>query len=104
MKIRFDRVSCLQKIGIINGVARSRPVDEDNPQGTLVGLLGAWLWKHDPEQYAIDNYDKALAHLQDGTTFHNTNVPRGYVHTPWTIDELLDPKKAEEIWLARDWN
>lgn len=89
---------------MINGVARSRPVDEDNPQGTLVGLLGAWLWNHDPEQYAIDNYDKALAHLQDGTTFQNTNVPRGYVHTPWTIDELLDPKKAEEIWLAGSWN
>lgn len=104
MIIRFDRVSCLQKIGIINGVARSRPVDEDNPQTTHAGLLGAWIWKHDPEQYAIENYYEALAHLRDGTKFQNTNVPRGYVHTPWTIDELLDPQKAEEIQLAENWD
>ena len=68
-----------------------------------IGLLGAWLWTHDPEQYAIDNYAMALAHVRDDTSFKNTNVPDGYVHKPWTIDELLDPVKADEIRKNEKW-
>ncbi|KAJ5082899.1 hypothetical protein N7532_011942 [Penicillium argentinense] len=76
-KLRFERVSLLQKIGILNALSRSLPADEEEPKAAHAGLLGAWRWKHDPEKYAIDNYGKALEHLNNGAPFQNTNLPRG---------------------------
>lgn len=83
---------------------RTRSADAQASQAKPVGLLGAWIWKHDPEQYAIDNYNKALAHLTSGSPFHNTNTPPGYVPKPWSIDELLKAKESGEGFpLEGDW-
>ncbi|KAL1886694.1 hypothetical protein Plec18167_000628 [Paecilomyces lecythidis] len=102
-KLRFERVACLQKLGIVNHETRQRSSDADAKQARPIGLLAAWALQHNPEQYAVENYEKALAHLLDGKTFQNTNIPPGYVYKPWTIGELLSLKKSgKEIELGWD--
>lgn len=88
---------------MINHELRNRSSDANASQTKIVGLLGSWIWSHDPERYAFENYDEVLAHLKDGTPFQNTNIPPGYVYKPWTIEELLQAKdNGKEIEL--DWN
>ena len=48
-----------------------------------------WIFTHDPEQYAIDNYAKAAVCVMDGMEFDNTNIPSGHVPTLWTMEEVL---------------
>ncbi|KAJ5296099.1 hypothetical protein PENANT_c021G02786 [Penicillium antarcticum] len=105
-KLRFERVACLQKLGIFNQESRHRSVNSGNlSQSKSKGLLAAWIWRHDPERYAVENYVKVLAHLVDGMPFSNTNTPPGHVYKPWTIDELLSAKeRGEEIELDGDWD
>jgi hypothetical protein len=63
------------------------------------------MWRHDPEKYARDNYRAALAHLQTGADFVNTNIPRGHVHEDWTVDELMAKiEKGEPIEFDGDWS
>jgi hypothetical protein len=102
---RFERVACLQKLGIVNQESRHRVVTSNNvKQSKSKGLLGTWIWRHDPERYAIENYEKALMHLVEGTPFSNTNIPPGHVYQPWTIDELLSASgRGEKIVLDGDW-
>jgi hypothetical protein len=102
---RFERVACLQKAGIVNHELRNRSSNADVSQTKPVGLLGSWIWSHDPERYAIDNYDSVLAHLMVGAPFKSTNIPPGHVYKPWTIDELLQAKDSgKEIELDGDWD
>ncbi|KAI1774425.1 FAD binding domain protein [Hypoxylon cercidicola] len=51
--------------------------------------VGSWVLKHDPEQYALDNYGNCVNHLVAGAPFGNTNMPPGYVFKPWTVRQLL---------------
>ncbi|KAJ5809706.1 uncharacterized protein N7503_001924 [Penicillium pulvis] len=103
-KLRFERVACLQLLGVLNHEMRQRSSDAKTSQAKPVGLLGTWIWQHDPEQYAIANYSKALANLDIGSPFDNTNIPAGYVYQPWTIDELLKSMEVgEEIVLKGNW-
>ncbi|KAJ5621696.1 hypothetical protein N7528_006479 [Penicillium herquei] len=103
-KLRFERVSCLQLLGVVNQELRQRSVNAQASQTKPVGLLGAWIWEHDPEQYAIENYEKAMKNLADGFPFQNTNTPRGYNYHPWSLDELLkDKEMGKEIVLEGDW-
>jgi hypothetical protein len=88
----------LQKLGVVNqeSFQRSDPdilVGNTQPRG-IRALLASWVWNHDPEKYAIENYDKAVAFLLENFPFNNTNIPRGHVYKPWTLDELLDIKEA----------
>ena len=55
-----------------------------------------WLIKHDPEQYAYDNYGKAVDYLSSGAPFQNTNIPPGLVYQPWSIDQFLGPESEKE--------
>ncbi len=61
---------------------------KQNPD-LLKAKYGYWIWSHDAEKYAYDNYDKAAQHILEGTPFTNTNIPPDYVYKPWTIDEAL---------------
>ncbi|KAJ5777658.1 hypothetical protein N7520_000904 [Penicillium odoratum] len=91
-------------LGVLNHEIRNRSANAKVSQTKPVGLLGTWIWQHDPEQYAIENYTSALAHLAGGSAFHNTNIPPGYVYQPWTIDGLLKAlEMGEEIVLDGDW-
>jgi hypothetical protein len=67
-------------------------------------MMGRWIWAHDAEQYAYDNYDAALSHLLTGTPFRNTNIPPGYDYIPWTIQELFELINARKpIEFEGDW-
>ena len=61
---------------------------EKEPENANIGFfkIGRWVWAHDPEEYAHDNYDACLASLKDGKTFANTNVPPGHVYRPWSLE------------------
>lgn len=91
--LRFERVSCLQAFGVVNR-EKSRggpPKDRSKtiPSNKKDGHASRWILGHNPAQYALDNYHQALAHLELGTEFKNTNVPPGMIYAPWTIDDLL---------------
>jgi hypothetical protein len=92
-------------LGIVNQESRHRAVTSKSVnQSKSQGLLGTWIWRHDPEQYATENYEKALIHLTEGSPFSNTNIPSGHIYQPWTIDELLSAsERGEEIVLDGDW-
>ncbi|KAJ3498615.1 hypothetical protein NLG97_g978 [Lecanicillium saksenae] len=67
-------------------------------------MPGSWLFDHDPEAYARDNYDKALAHLVDGTPFQNTNKPANIEYQPWTIEGLMEAQeRGKRTILDGDW-
>lgn len=104
-KLRFERTSCLQLLGVLNHSLRNRSANADKSQTKPIGILGSWIWKHDPERYAIENYVKALAHVKDGSEFTNTNIPPGHSYRPWTIDEILNAKETgKAVELDGDWD
>jgi len=103
--LRFERVSCLQAFGVVNrSKASTKAKDGEDPKKKLV-RVGKWMLEHDPERYAWENYHQALAHLEHGTPFQNTNTPKGLVYKPWTIEGLLEAQgRGEATILDGDWN
>ena len=102
--LRFERVSCLQAFGVVNHNRNATPAADKSAAKKNQVHIGKWMLEHDPEQYAIENYQSALAHLQTGAAFKNTNIPPGVVYTPWTIDGLLEAQaKGEPTVLDGDW-
>ena len=66
---------------------------------------GKWIWSHDAEMYAYENYGKAFLHLTTGVPFVNTNIPPGYTCNPWTITDVLDkPEVGESLLSIGDWS
>lgn len=49
----------------------------------------AWLLGHDARNYAKENFEAVIHHLQEGTPFTSKNVPEGHVHEEWTVEMLL---------------
>ena len=75
-----------------------------NPNA-LKPRYGSWIWKHDPEQYAIESYEKVAGSLKTGQEWMNTNIPPGYVPRPWSIDELiLLQEQGKPIVLEGNWD
>ncbi|KAJ0420300.1 hypothetical protein BJY00DRAFT_313239 [Aspergillus carlsbadensis] len=56
----------------------------------------AWLNGHDAAQYARDNYDAVMSHVIKGTDFVSTNLPDGYRHEEWTIEDMLS-KEGQQV-------
>ncbi|ROV99182.1 hypothetical protein VPNG_08236 [Cytospora leucostoma] len=66
---------------------------------------GWWIWGHDPERYAYENYSKAFRSLVDGTPFENTNIPRGYHYKPWTLKDITNAlEQGEKLKFEGDWS
>ncbi|KAJ4027803.1 hypothetical protein NW752_000048 [Fusarium irregulare] len=89
--LRFERVSCAQKMGFKNREIFHNTdwnAVAENPQ-ILGKVAGDWLLRHDSEQYAYENYSKCAGHLLKGMPFQNTNAVPGYTYKPWTVKELL---------------
>ncbi|KAK8117031.1 uncharacterized protein PG998_005312 [Apiospora kogelbergensis] len=107
-KLRFERVSCCQKLGFVNLAKRSNGDAKTTNAKTTKDLKpeqGRWLWKHEPEKYVYENFAKALDHVQEGAPFQNTNIPPGYVHEEWFVDELMARvEKNEPLDLGGDWS
>jgi hypothetical protein len=71
----------------------------------LKAKYGYWIWSHDAEKYAYENYDKASENLLNGTQFTNVNIPPGYVYKPWKVEELLAMQQAGKIPVDQgDWS
>ncbi|KIW21072.1 hypothetical protein PV08_01651 [Exophiala spinifera] len=90
-KLRFERVSILQQTGFLNREelhnADIAAIKADRRKADIGFFrIGRWVWNHDPEKYARDNYAACLAHLTEGKPFRNTNIPLGHVYQPWSLD------------------
>ncbi|KAH8705249.1 hypothetical protein BGW36DRAFT_392919 [Talaromyces proteolyticus] len=109
-KLRYERVACLQKLGICNqatqyGQKSSGSGETKSKPKYIRMLMAPWTWKHDPENYAEEKYHDALAALKDDRVpFQNTNVPHGCVHKPWNFESLLKSlEDGAEPDLEGDW-
>ncbi|KAF7627748.1 FAD binding domain protein [Aspergillus flavus] len=96
--LRFERVSCAQKMGFHHR-EKFHNTDWDavakNPD-IFSKTTANWIMRHNPEQYAYDNYGKCANHLLTGAPFQNTNVPPGYTYKPWTVKELMEASDRHE--------
>lgn len=95
--LRFERVSCLQAFGVMNKDKRdvSKHKDVGKDKKAFVHF-GRWITEHDPEEYALENYDAARECLRKGEKWVNSNTPPGMVYRPWTIDGLMDAYERGE--------
>jgi hypothetical protein len=65
--------------------------------------LPKWIWEHDAERYAHENYAKCVENLQNGVRFEDDerippNYPKGYKFEPWSIDDIMnDLKEGKEV-------
>ncbi|UPX11207.1 Salicylate 1-monooxygenase [Ascochyta rabiei] len=99
-KLRFERVSCAQKLGYKN---REKTQKEDLKP--IKKMVGDWLTYYNPKEYTYKNYEKCAEHLRTGAPFENTNLPPGYKYKPWTVRELLDAsERGEELHDEGDWS
>jgi hypothetical protein len=65
---------------------------------------GKWIANHNPERYAIDNFEECLASFRGGQ-FSNTNTPPGFKYRPWTCAELLRRQKEKgHFTIDGDWD
>ncbi|KAF4629075.1 hypothetical protein G7Y89_g9071 [Cudoniella acicularis] len=105
-KLRFERVSCCQLLGVVNQ-GTYHNVDwekiKENP-GLLKAKYGRWIWNHDPEVYAEENFSKARKWLESGEAYENVSVPKGYVYKEWNIEQVLkDQEEGRGVELVGDW-
>ncbi|KAL6703090.1 hypothetical protein ACN47E_010227 [Coniothyrium glycines] len=108
-KLRFERVSCAQKLGfknreIIHAEAPSEPAKPR--QAGLNKVVGDWIPFHDPEKYANTQFAACKASI-DGSSkdeFKNTNAVPGYTYKPWSVREMLEiADKGETIQDEGEW-
>jgi hypothetical protein len=72
--------------------------------------LPKWVWEHDPEAYAHQNYAacvksmKRRVKMEDEDSFP-PNYPKGYKYKPWNIEDIMeDMRNGKEIDLGPgDW-
>ena len=94
---RFVRNSCAQKLGFSNAEllqdTKWEKVKFDprraNPS------LPKWIYNHNPEVYAHENYDKVVESLKKGIPLGEDdsippNYPPGYKYEPWNIETIMD--------------
>lgn len=88
--ISFERTSILQQAGFINrDELHDANLDDiaEQPESDIGFFkIGRWVWDHNPELYAAENYAKCLQHLRDGSEFRSTNIPPGHVYRPWSME------------------
>ncbi|RYP83146.1 hypothetical protein DL769_001452 [Monosporascus sp. CRB-8-3] len=106
-KLRFERVTCAQKMGFKN---RENYHNTDweavaKHPASILRLVDGWVSQHDPEQYAYDMYEKCANHILAGAPFQNTNTPPGHTFKTWTVSELLGyADRGERIVDDGDWS
>ncbi|XXH04333.1 hypothetical protein Hte_010747 [Hypoxylon texense] len=96
-RFRYVRCSCAQKMGFSNA-ERLQHTDwakvKVNPK-LAQPQLPSWIWKHDPEAYAYENYEKMAETIRRGIPFDQVdpdtvppNYPPGYKYEPWNIEDM----------------
>ncbi|KAI3318555.1 putative monooxygenase [Xylariaceae sp. AK1471] len=108
--LRYQRVSCTQKMSFVNSQLLNATTDWDAIRKSPKGIrlrYPKWVFQHDPEAYAYEKYGQAFAHLVSGLEFKNTNIPPGHNFVPWTIEEVHDDmtkgRRIEDL-LEGDWS
>lgn len=95
---RFTRVSCAQKLGFSNAELLQE-TDWENVKldpRKAAPKLPAWVFGHDPEHFAYENYDKIVAAVKNGAKYITddesipSNYPPGYKYEPWSIEQIID--------------
>ena len=61
--------------------------------------LPKWVWSHDPEMYALENYAKAVESMKEGVKMEDDervppNYPPGYKYEPWNIEQVMEDMRA----------
>ncbi|KAH6665604.1 putative 3-hydroxybenzoate 6-hydroxylase 1 [Halenospora varia] len=101
VRFRFIRTACAQKIGFSHAELLQE-TDWDkvklDPKKSIP-KMPKWIWSHDPETYAEEYYDKAVESIKKGIRFDEDesippNFPPGYKYEPWTIEQMIEDKKA----------
>ena len=109
---RFNRTACAQKIGFANAELLQKTdwaqVKIDPRKSSP--RLPKWIWEHDAERHAHDNYQNCVENLRNGIRMEDDerippNYPKGYKFEPWSIDEIMrDLKEGKEADLgAGEW-
>lgn len=87
--LRFQRVSVLQQTGFVNREELHHADIEAIAQHptSAVGFfkIGRWVWGHDAEVYATENYYACSRAIQEGLEFQNTNLPPGHLYHDWNM-------------------
>nr|QCF41199.1 CcxH [Bipolaris sorokiniana] len=88
--LRYERASCVQKMAFVNsqlmGATNWENIRKDPKQIRL--KFPKWVFRHDVETYVDDKFSQARAHVLEGKSFQNTNIPAGHVFESWTIEEI----------------
>ncbi|KAH8810961.1 hypothetical protein F5884DRAFT_263140 [Xylogone sp. PMI_703] len=97
-KLRFQRVSCGQKMGFVNQQLKQNTnwaAIEKNP-ALIRSRYPRWVWSHDAEAYAYEKFCEGLHDvLSNGEVeLRNTNFPRGHKFRRWTMQEIQEQIKA----------
>ncbi|KAF3760042.1 FAD/NAD(P)-binding domain-containing protein [Cryphonectria parasitica EP155] len=89
-KMRFERVSQAQRLGVENREYYHQPDWEafEKDPAAVAGLVPKWITSHDVYKYTQDNFDKATDAVRNGTPFKNTNGPPGVEYQDWTVKEI----------------
>ena len=97
----FVRNACAQKLGFANAELLQ---DTDWDKVALdprraAPRLPKWVWSHDPEAYAYENYWKSVESVKKGVRMEDEeafepNYPKGYKYEPWSIDQIMEDMRA----------
>ncbi|KAF2489511.1 FAD/NAD(P)-binding domain-containing protein [Lophium mytilinum] len=98
--LRFIRNACAQKMGFANAeLMQNTKLDEAkiDPQKARP-RLAKWVYFHDPEAYAYENYEKAVSGIKQGIPQDENleiepNFPKGYRYDAWSIEDIQEDKK-----------
>ncbi|GKZ22571.1 hypothetical protein AbraCBS73388_008732 [Aspergillus brasiliensis] len=91
--LRYQRVTVIQRTGFANRRELHRPTDELPKNIEDLMRQGKWIWCHNPERYATENYTQAHASLKSGAPFQNTNLPPGHKFEDWTLEDEVEKEK-----------
>ncbi|KAI1759384.1 FAD/NAD(P)-binding domain-containing protein [Hypoxylon sp. FL1150] len=97
VRIRYIRCACAQKMGFSNA-ERLQHTDWEKVKvdpKLAQPQLPSWIWKHDPESYAYENYEKMAETIRQGIPFDQVdsvpvNYPPGYKYEPWNIEDMQE--------------
>ena len=98
---RFTRTACAQKLGFANAELLQKTdwaqVKIDPRKSSP--RLPKWIWAHDAESYAHENYGKCAETIGKGMRLEDDerippNYPRGYRFEPWSIDDIMADLRA----------
>ncbi|OQV09307.1 FAD binding domain-containing protein [Cladophialophora immunda] len=91
-KLRFTRVNLTQRMGWeLRHLWHETDWEavQKNPK-ILEFRQPYWLFGGDPEAYAYEAFDEVVECLNTNQEFVPKNVPEGYRHKPWTMEDMLN--------------